>query len=459
MNRTFGQMALAISNLAILTTCPVLRAQDASAHPPLRALVVTGGHGYDKPEFDAMFTTCKGLSVRFVEHPKAYDEFAADRRGQFDVVVLYDLMQEIKDKQKQDFVEMLKEGKGLVVVHHAIANFSNWDEYAKIIGVKYWINPRPEGATAGRPDRSIYREDVRIRVKIADKEHPITRGLEDFEIIDEVYKYFDVKPGIHVLLGTDHPENEPVLAWTKEYGASRVVYLQFGHDSTAFKNPNFREVLARSMRWAARRPDDQVATPGFKLCTEKPRYEEGHDWVRLFNGKDFDGWEIMGDKAGWQVTSDGVIRSEGGKGGNWLRYAKREFSDFLLRAEWRVSKDGNSGLFIRATQEGNPWDTGLEVPITSAPRDERHSSGSLYVNPHGSVKVRPRPDVWHEFEVRARGRHISVIVDGIMVVKADSKNNEALRKRPLKGFVGIQDSHTDAGKWVEWRNIRIRPLK
>ena len=48
----------------------------------------------------------------------------------------------------------------------------------------------------------------------------------------------------------------------------------------------------------------------------------------LFNGKNFDGWTIMGIAAGWAIK-DGVIRSDGGQGGQWLR-TKRKYSDFIL---------------------------------------------------------------------------------------------------------------------------------
>src|SRR5262249_6812297 len=54
--------------------------------------------------------------------------------------------------------------------------------------------------------------------------------------------------------------------------------------------------------------------------------EEG--FVPLFNGKDLDGWVIKGKKEGWQVK-DGVIRSEGARGGDWMR-TKKEYGDFVL---------------------------------------------------------------------------------------------------------------------------------
>jgi type 1 glutamine amidotransferase len=62
-----------------------------------------------------------------------------------------------------------------------------------------------------------------------------------------------VAPDVKVLLTTDHPKNDPKIAWVKEYGKSRVFFLMLGHDSKAWKNPNYPEILSRGIRWAAGR--------------------------------------------------------------------------------------------------------------------------------------------------------------------------------------------------------------
>ena len=435
----------------------------AAAQVRLRALVVTGGHGYHKPTFNAMCRSLEGIRCRTVVQPKAGDEFAPDHRDGFDVVVLYDMVQYISERHRRDFVDMLRRGKGLVVLHHALAARQGWDEYGKIVGGRYYTKAGARAAGKKLTKVSTYRHDVHMNVKVADKAHPITADVPDYQIFDEVYKLYDVDESVHVLLTTDHPENAPTLAWTNTYGRSRVVYLQLGHGWGAYNDSNYRELLARSIRWAAPSPDDRLATPGFKPEAGKPTPQalapdEAKGWVQLFNGKDLDGWEIMGDKAGWEILNGGVIRSDGAKGGNWLRYAKQEFGDFILRVEWRVSKDGNSGVFVRAKREGQPWVTGHEIQISNAPRDDAHCTGSLY----GSVAVKPRPDEspgrWHAFEIRCEGEHFVVLSDGVKIIDATYAKHEALRSRPLRGCIGLQDAHAGPGKWIEWRNIRLKPL-
>jgi type 1 glutamine amidotransferase len=54
-----------------------------------------------------------------------------------------------------------------------------------------------------------------------------------------------------VLLTTDHLKSDTTICWTRPASDNRVVYLQLGHDSQAYVNPNYRELVVRSIRWAA----------------------------------------------------------------------------------------------------------------------------------------------------------------------------------------------------------------
>jgi len=182
------------------------------------------------------------------------------------------------------------------------------------------------------------------------------------------------------------------------------------------------------------------------------------EFVSLFNGKSFDGWVIMGDPEGWKIQ-DGIIHSDGGKGGNWLRSVK-EYSDFILTLEWKVSPRGNSGVFVRCTEQGNPWETGHEIQISNEqpPRDDMHCTGALY----GTVAVNPRPDEspnrWRTYEIACIGKRITVKIDGVQCVDADMDKVPAIKNKPMRGYIGIQDSHTGPGCTIEYRNIRIKEL-
>lgn len=189
-------------------------------------------------------------------------------------------------------------------------------------------------------------------------------------------------------------------------------------------------------------------------CPAQEKDKEG--FVSLLGGKDLSHWTIMGKKEGWSVQ-DGIIRSEGNRGGNWLR-SKKRYGDFILKVDWRVSKNGNSGVFIRSSEEGQPWITGYEVQISNQPRDDEHCTGSLY----GYAAVNPRPDEsadkWHTFEIRCKGTHITVTSDGVKCVDVDQSKIEAAKDKPLEGYVGLQDSHSPEGHYIEYRNVKIKVL-
>jgi hypothetical protein len=222
----------------------------AHAAAPIRALVVVGGHDFETNQFYQVFRDNPDVTFRVVEHPSAHAQLTAPAARDYDVLVLYDMWARIDDAAKADFVARLAEGKGLVALHHALCSYQDWDEYRRIIGGRYHLAKRIEN---GRElPAATYRHDVRFLVRIQTPGHPITRGVTEFEILDETYGGFEVLPGVEPLLGTTEPTSGPVIAWAHTYKAARVVYLQLGHDHHAYENPQYRRILAQALRWTAR---------------------------------------------------------------------------------------------------------------------------------------------------------------------------------------------------------------
>jgi type 1 glutamine amidotransferase len=436
------------ASLVVLGLCGAVAAWPAGANAEaggqkIRVLVVTGGHDFEHDPFFEVFKSFPDVEYVEARHPENANVFdslkpAADyaEPARFDVIVLYDMWPKISEQGKANLVTLLKRGKGLVALHHCIASYQDWPEYERIIGGRYYIQASP-----GRP-ASTFRHDVDMHITVADRTSPITAGIAAFDIHDEAYGKFTVAKDSLPLLMTKHLDSGPCIGWTRGYGNARVCYLELGHDSKAYRNESYRRLVGQAIRWAATRiPVPKADTDGF---------------VPLFNGKDLSGWVVMGDPAGFAVR-EGVIHSDGEKGGAWLRSARR-YSDFILKLDWKVSPNGNSGVFIRCPEEGYPWTTGSEVQITNEPRDEMHCTGSLY----GSVAVSPRPDesadTWHSFEIRCAGRRITVISDGVKVVDADRNKVDALKGKPRSGYIGLQDSHASKGSYIEYRNIHIKDL-
>lgn len=217
----------------------------------IRVLVITGGHEFEQAQFFKVFSDNPGIVFKAVEHPNAHALLKAEAARQYDVLVTYDMHQEITDEAKGDFLAWLKAGKGLVVLHHAIASYQQWPEYSKIIGAHYYL----EKATVDGVDkaRSTYKHGMHFKIKVLDPNHPVTRGITDFEILDETYNLFDVAKDVHPLLTTDEPESARLIGWAKTYGPARVVYLQSGHDHFAYENPSYQQILRQAIRWTANR--------------------------------------------------------------------------------------------------------------------------------------------------------------------------------------------------------------
>lgn len=237
--------------LLALVCSSTLAGEPKEGSGKIRVLVVTGGHDFEQEPFFKLFKDNPDITYRSAEHPNAQVLWSNKSAGQFDVFVLYDMHQEISEEAKADFLARLRGGTGLVVLHHAIADYQQWPEYARVIGARYYLEKTTVDGV--EKPRSVYQHDMHFTVQVVDPLHPVTRGLKDFEIHDETYNLFDVAKDCHPLLITQEPQSNRVIAWARTYGKARIVYLQSGHDHFAYENPNYQKLLAQAIRWTAKR--------------------------------------------------------------------------------------------------------------------------------------------------------------------------------------------------------------
>jgi len=239
----------ALAGVVLTALCAAPARADDPGEGKIRVLLTYGGHGFDQKAFFAMFDAIPDIAVTRAELPKQADLLKPGLEKQFDVIVMYDMCRGMKPEQQQALAELLKKGIGLVSLHHNLGAHGGWDEYRKIIGGQFILKDCEIDGTKWKTTPWKHGEDLEITV--ADKDHPITKGIDDFQIHDETYGKFYTAPGIHVLLKTDHPRNNPDVAWTTRYGASPVFYLMLGHDAAAYNDPNYRKLVAQGIRWAA----------------------------------------------------------------------------------------------------------------------------------------------------------------------------------------------------------------
>jgi type 1 glutamine amidotransferase len=237
-------------SIAILSLSVILSSvKNGDAKPPIRILVVTGGHNYNKTTFNEMLNSLgKNITSQVVEFPSAFDQFLPENKSKYDVLVFYHMWQKITPEQEKVFAECIREGKPLVVLHHSICAFDEWPEYWKIVGGKYFHKPTTVDGKEYAACSFIH--DIHFKVAVTGKKHPVTKGVKDFDIFDETYKGYYVAPYVVSLLTTTEPSSSPVIGWAHTYGKARVVTLQSGHDTPTFQNENFRKLLKQAIEWS-----------------------------------------------------------------------------------------------------------------------------------------------------------------------------------------------------------------
>lgn len=239
----------------VALAAPVAAAEPERSEPhqdaTLRAVIVTGvdwpgrpptvpGHVWKEtgPALKEVLELDRRFQVTIVEDPGF---LASDGLFAFDEIVLhfknYDPLPQ-EDKAKANLTKFVKAGKGLVVIHFASGAFENWPGFRDLVG-----------RTQGK------RHDKRgpFTVKIVNRDHPVTQGMDDFQTDDELFIDLTGDRPIEVLAaarsnitGADHS-----LAFALEYGKGRVFHTTLGHDARAIRMPGTAELIRRGAAWAA----------------------------------------------------------------------------------------------------------------------------------------------------------------------------------------------------------------
>lgn len=170
--------------------------------------------------------------------------------------------------------------------------------------------------------------------------------------------------------------------------------------------------------------------------------ELAEGWILLFDGETTYGWEPTSD-ANWKVA-DGVVSASSGQPG--FLTTTSEFSDYVLKVEFRAPKETNSGVFLRTpVKPADPAKDCYELNIAT-PEVSPFPTGS-FVNRQRTSDFQPSSD-WQSYEVTAEGGHFVVKLDGRTVL--DYTDAAPVRR----GRIGLQFRSGP----IEFRNIKLRPL-
>ena len=177
-------------------------------------------------------------------------------------------------------MNLLDAGQGLVVLHHAIAGWPGWEGWAEVTGARFHYRP---GRLRGEDlPSSGYRLDRFTISPVA--EHPITAGVEPFEVDDELYFIPVLNDRIRPLLEQDADMDGGLFqdtwdevtngtstgvtcagrpadaglhggsrlqGWTTVAGRSPVATLLMGDGPSTFEHPMFRLLLGNALAWVS----------------------------------------------------------------------------------------------------------------------------------------------------------------------------------------------------------------
>jgi len=170
--------------------------------------------------------------------------------------------------------------------------------------------------------------------------------------------------------------------------------------------------------------------------------------IKLLNGKDLTGWHLSGEKNQW-VVENGVLKSPG-PGSNLITDAT--FTDFKLHVEFRYSRRGNSGIYLRGRYEVQI----LEENAISPPKGRL---GAVYGFIAPSELVAKDIGDWQTYDITLTGRMVTIVansktiicnqeIPGITGGALDSNEGEP-------GPIMLQGDH----EAIEYRNIILTPAK
>jgi hypothetical protein len=193
-----------------------------------------------------------------------------------------------------------------------------------------------------------------------------------------------------------------------------------------------------------------------------PKSEEG--FVKIFNGKDLTGW--TGNTDGY-AAEDGELVCKKGGGGNL--YTEKQYSDFVMRFEFKMEPGGNNGVGIRCEKGKNAAYYGMELQILDNDAAQYKNlkpyqyHGSIYgVVPAKRGHLKPAGQ-WNTEEIRADGSHITVTLNGTVIVDADIEKAGKPKTPDGRQHPGLFNkkghiAFLGHGHELRFRNLRVKDL-
>jgi len=226
------------------------------------ALVVRGGWEGHQPvaatERFLPFLRENGFDVRVEESTAVYAD--AEAMAQTDLIVQSVTMSTIERAELAGLRDAIEAGTGFTGWHGGIADsFRASSDYLQLVGGQFATHPAVGPGETRLEGEENFR-DYTVNITDLGRTHPITAGLDDFDLHTEQY-WVLVDDLNDVLATTTHPAEDwqpwhrphtSPAVWTREWGRGRIVVTTPGHSLDVLDHPSVRTIIERGMLWAAR---------------------------------------------------------------------------------------------------------------------------------------------------------------------------------------------------------------
>lgn len=176
----------------------------------------------------------------------------------------------------------------------------------------------------------------------------------------------------------------------------------------------------------------------------------------MFNGKDLSGWQTTGN---WVYEPDGVlaVKPQGRRrlrpDYNSFLWTKASYDDFVLDLEFKVGRDGSSGVFLRSSSPRRYIQAQIRDSYRKGPLGDRTAGAVVGV-------ARPRRNMakpagqWNRMNITCDGNRMKVRLNGEEVIDIDL--SESPETRSIRsGRIGLENANNP----VAFRNVRIKELR
>ena len=226
--------------------------------------------------------------------------------------------------------------------------------------------------------------------------------------------------------------------------------------------------------------ENKTTTDAAATDSSMSNKEDTNDgWVTLFDGKTTAGWHSYGKASAgdrWQIADAALYLDTSKKQTGGDLVTDKEYGNFDLKLEWKISPKGNSGIIFFINEDTAKYkatyNTGPEMQVVDNnghPDGKifKHKAGDLYdLIPSSKESAKPVGE-WNEVEIISNNGKLDLFINGVNVVSTtmwDDKWNALVAGSKFKTMAGFgtfkkgKIALQDHGDMVWFRNIKIKEL-